>query len=114
MSYLPCLGCGWCCLHDQCPESHILHGYLARCPEIGWDELLGLYRCRLADRKKYRELLHMGLGCCAPLNPWRGKVREREEESGKEEKERGREEESGEEPFLEKRFLPRTPASKKL
>jgi len=72
------MGCGWCCLDAQCAESHILHGYLERCPELTWDEGLGLYRCRLAGIERFRKLLAMGEGCCAPLNPWRGDVRRRD------------------------------------
>jgi len=74
----PCVGCGWCCLTDQCRESLQLHGYRQRCPEVFWDGGLSLYRCRLSSEKTYRELLAMGEGCCAPLNSWRGDVRNRD------------------------------------
>ena len=74
----PCVGCGWCCLTDQCRESLQLHGYRERCPEVFWDDDLSLYRCRLSSEKTYRELLAMGEGCCAPLNSWRADVRNRD------------------------------------
>jgi len=74
-----CVGCGWCCLTDQCAESRILHGYKQRCPELFWDAPLGIYRCRLSASPRMRELLAMGLGCCAPLNTWREDVRNRDE-----------------------------------
>ncbi|WP_035066909.1 hypothetical protein [Nitratidesulfovibrio termitidis] len=47
MSHVPCVGCGWCCLSDQCQVSHLLHGYLPRCPELLWDAALGRYLCLL-------------------------------------------------------------------
>ncbi|WP_223290319.1 hypothetical protein [Nitratidesulfovibrio sp. SRB-5] len=47
MSHVPCVGCGWCCLSDQCLVSHHLHGYLPRCPELLWDAALGRYLCLL-------------------------------------------------------------------
>jgi len=72
------VGCGWCCLDAQCRESHILHGYRERCPELGWDDALLLYRCALSGQPRYRALLAMGEGCCAPLNPWRDAVRRRD------------------------------------
>lgn len=59
-------------------ESHILHGYLKRCPEIAWDESLKLYRCGLSGQESFRRLLGLGEGCCAPLNPWRTDVRNRD------------------------------------
>ena len=73
-----CVGCGWCCLNDQCVESRILHGYKRRCPEIFWDEALKLYRCKLSGSQRMRLLLAMGEGCCAPLNSWRDDVRDRD------------------------------------
>lgn len=75
---LPCVGCGWCCLTDQCRESHILYGYLPRCPDLYWDEGLAIYRCRLSSQPRFRELLAMGEGCCAPLTSWRLDVKKRE------------------------------------
>lgn len=47
MSHTPCVGCGWCCLSDQCQVSHRLHGYLPRCPELFWDAARGRYLCLL-------------------------------------------------------------------
>lgn len=77
MSSLPCVGCGWCCLTDQCVESHILHGYKERCPEVYWDAQLRCHRCRLSSQERFRKLLAIGEGCCAPLNAWRNDVRDR-------------------------------------
>ena len=77
MSSLPCVGCGWCCLTDQCVESHIKHGYRERCPEVFWDNDLRCYRCRLSADDSLRRLLGIGEGCCAPLNPWRDDVKDR-------------------------------------
>jgi hypothetical protein len=77
-----CLGCGWCCLTDQCRESLRLHGYLPRCPEIHWDLALRRYRCRLAGHPlhgdRYRRDLDMGQGCCARDNSWRRDVKNRD------------------------------------
>lgn len=82
MSHTPCVGCGWCCLSDQCQVSHGLHGYLPRCPELVWDGALGRYLCLLMapDRAASGPLpdlaeLRQGLGCCAPLCSWRHDVR---------------------------------------
>lgn len=47
MSHVPCVGCGWCCLSDQCLVSHHLHGYLPRCPELLWNAALDRYLCLL-------------------------------------------------------------------
>nr|WP_243359512.1 hypothetical protein [Fundidesulfovibrio terrae] len=77
MTSKPCVGCGWCCLTDQCRESHILHGYRERCPEVYWDAELSIYRCRLSVHARFRQALAMGEGCCAPLNGWREDVRNR-------------------------------------
>lgn len=79
-----CVGCGWCCLTDQCGESHRLHGYVSRCPEVFWHEGAGQYRCRLMMDPElgehYRNTLHSGDGCCAPLNQWRDDVRNRDKD----------------------------------
>jgi hypothetical protein len=78
LTSLPCVGCGWCCLTDQCGESHILHGYRQRCPEVFWDGAARRYLCRLSSSERMREHLAMGEGCCAPLNSWRGDVKNRD------------------------------------
>lgn len=84
MSHTPCVGCGWCCLSDQCQVSHHLHGYLPRCPELVWDAALERYLCLLmapgrASSGPGPDLteLRQGLGCCAPLCSWRREVRDR-------------------------------------
>jgi hypothetical protein len=60
-------------------ESHILYGYLPRCPDLYWDKASHCYRCRLAEDpqhgERFRFLLGVGHGCCAPLNPWREAIR---------------------------------------
>jgi hypothetical protein len=60
-----------------------LYGYQKRCPDLYWDAASGCYRCRLAEDpvkgERYRFLLGVGQGCCAPLCTWREDVREREE-----------------------------------
>ncbi|MDQ7833108.1 MAG: hypothetical protein RDU30_15370 [Desulfovibrionaceae bacterium] len=82
MSAVPCVGCGWCCLNDQCRESHILHGYQKRCPELYWDDAALRYACRLAADpvrgEEFRFLLAIGEGCCARFNTWREDVRNRD------------------------------------
>jgi len=94
MSHTPCVGCGWCCLSDQCLVSHHLHGYVARCPELVWDGALGRYLCQLMAPTRTASCrtapgpsqhdsgpdlteLRQGLGCCAPLCSWRRDVRDR-------------------------------------
>lgn len=86
MSAVPCVGCGWCCISDQCRESHILHGYRKRCPELYWEASEARYKCRLAEDpehgERYRFLLGVGQGCCARFNAWRGDVKNRDESGG--------------------------------
>lgn len=81
VSYKPCLGCGWCCLSDQCPESHRRYGYLKRCPDLFWDGSKKRYLCLLMDDPQIgedvRQALHAGQGCCAPLCDWRADVKDR-------------------------------------
>lgn len=66
-------------------ESHILYGYRKRCPDLYWDAVGGIYRCRLAEDpergERFRFLLGVGEGCCAPLNTWRNDVKNRDEDS---------------------------------
>ncbi|HDQ41223.1 MAG TPA: hypothetical protein ENN39_09385 [Desulfonatronum sp.] len=68
-------------------ESHRLHGYQPRCPELFWDNGQGRYLCRLAKDpvhgETFRRALLIGKGCCAPLNPWREEARNRENTSDK-------------------------------
>lgn len=82
MTYLPCVGCGWCCLHDQCDDSMRRYGYKKRCPELRWDEEHMRYLCQAMGGeagRKIRYTQHAGKGCCAPCNTWRSDVRNREE-----------------------------------
>ena len=82
MSYLPCVGCGWCCLHDQCTDSMRRHGYLPRCPELFWSDEAGRYLCLTMLEGEsgdgIRRDQHTGGGCCAPLNSWRQDIRNRD------------------------------------
>ncbi|MDD4953076.1 MAG: hypothetical protein PHV85_11050 [Desulfovibrionaceae bacterium] len=82
MSAPSCIGCGWCCLSDQCEVSHQLYGYQKRCPDIYWDQARGRYLCRLfsdpAKGREHREALAAGDGCCGRFNPWRDDVRNRD------------------------------------
>jgi len=70
-------------LDTPCAESHRLHGYQPRCPELAWDPSAGRYVCLLmqdpARGPAFRASLGAGRGCCAPLNPWRKDVRNRDE-----------------------------------
>ena len=79
MSITPCVGCGWCCLSDQCMDSHRRYGYVRRCPDLFWDETTGRYFCRLMRdpelAAEIRRNQHTGLGCCAPLCAWRKDVK---------------------------------------
>ncbi|MFW5836956.1 MAG: hypothetical protein ACOCVM_03035 [Desulfovibrionaceae bacterium] len=77
-----CIGCGWCCLDNPCEASHRLYGYLPRCPELFWSEESHRYLCALMlDEERgagFRYELMSGVGCCAPLNPFRQDVRNRD------------------------------------
>jgi hypothetical protein len=81
VSSKPCVGCGWCCLHDPCWVSHWKHGHRRRCPELYWDKAAGRYFCRVmgdpVEGERARRKLFEGQGCCAPDNPWRDDLRER-------------------------------------
>jgi hypothetical protein len=74
-----CVGCGWCCLHDQCDYSHRLHGYVRRCPELVWDRGRGRYLCALVGNPEHDAAIRgnqfIDQGCCARANPWRAEVR---------------------------------------
>ena len=81
MSITPCVGCGWCCLSDQCMDSHRRYGYLRRCPDLFWDDEAARYLCRLMlDSEiapEVRRNQHAGQGCYAPLCAWRQDVKDR-------------------------------------
>jgi len=70
-------------LSDPCVESHIRHGYQKRCPDLFWDAGTACYRCRLAEDpvhgERFRLLLGVGHGCCAPLVGWRNDIRRRDQ-----------------------------------
>lgn len=78
----PCVGCGRCCLGDQCEVSHRLHGYKPRCPDLLWDTAANRYVCLLMLNPErgaaFKAELYAGEGCCSPDNPWRRDVRNRD------------------------------------
>ena len=82
MSTKPCVGCGWCCISDQCEVSHRKYGYMKRCPDLLWDEKLNRYICLLMgdseEGEEAKRQLFEGLGCCAPLIKWRHYNRNRD------------------------------------
>ncbi|NDV28713.1 hypothetical protein [Desulfovibrio sp. JC010] len=82
MSGKPCVGCGWCCISDQCEVSHRKYGYMKRCPDLFWDESMNRYICLLMsdpdEGEDAKRQLFEGLGCCAPLMTWRDDVRNRD------------------------------------
>jgi len=84
MSDVPCIGCGWCCMTDPCDYSHRKYGQLRRCPDLYWDPRANRYFCGLmGDAEQGVEVRRQnfeGQGCCAPLNPWRADVRNRDGE----------------------------------
>ncbi|MEF2145485.1 MAG: hypothetical protein V3573_08570 [Desulfovibrionaceae bacterium] len=78
------MGCGWCCISDQCEVSHRKYGYMRRCPDLYWDETAKRYLCRTmsdpVQGEDARRQLFEGQGCCAPLTHWREDVRNRDED----------------------------------
>jgi hypothetical protein len=71
----PCVGCGYCCITARCSIGLFLFGQEGRCPALKWNG--NRYMCDLVDL--YKNALNIDRGCCAPLNTWREKVRERKE-----------------------------------
>ncbi|NDV23783.1 hypothetical protein FMS18_13800 [Desulfovibrio sp. JC022] len=78
----PCVGCGWCCISDQCEVSHRKYGYVRRCPDLLWSQDQGRYICLLMGHPEEgddaKRQLFEGEGCCAPLMTWRDDVRNRD------------------------------------
>jgi len=70
-----CVGCGYCCITAKCSIGLFLYGQNGRCPALKWNGRR--YLCELVDL--FKDALAIGAGCCAPLNTWREKVRERKE-----------------------------------
>ena len=75
----PCIGCGWCCRKNPCPLAFKLHGDgITRCPDLEYND--GVWRCGAVMRAEgpledqYREILHIGAGCCANINSDRQKI----------------------------------------
>jgi hypothetical protein len=81
---VPCVGCGWCCLDNQCETSHRLYGYRKRCPSLRFDETRGRYLCMLmldpVHAKESRRANFESQGCCNPLGEWRKDVRNRDDD----------------------------------
>ncbi|ABB40242.1 hypothetical protein Dde_3449 [Oleidesulfovibrio alaskensis G20] len=76
MSAHACVGCGYCCVKSQCPPSNALFGPRRICPALYWNG--ECYRCALAEQSgAVGRLVHVGSGCCSPLNRWRLDVRPR-------------------------------------
>jgi len=70
-----CVGCGYCCITATCSIGLYLYGLNVRCPALKWNGKR--YLCELVDL--YKNALAIGEGCCAPLNTWRERVRDRQE-----------------------------------
>lgn len=80
-----CIGCGFCCSHNQCSESVRLFGVVARCPVLLWHRARIRYVCGLLYLIEYKdtsnaESLAIGEGCCSPCNEWRNNVNPRNKE----------------------------------
>lgn len=76
MRFIPCVGCGYCCLKVMCDLGRDLHGKLEeRCPWLDWNG--ERYLCALGQDPKAVEALAMGEGCSSSLNTWRRDVRYR-------------------------------------
>lgn len=72
--YFPsCVGCGYCCLQATCLLGVYFFGDRYPCSALFWNG--EQYRCKLAE--EYKGKLHIGSGCCFPLNEWRKEVRKR-------------------------------------
>lgn len=63
-------------------DSMRYHGYQRRCPDLHWDKNQQRYTClAMLDPNRADEMCfnqHTGKGCCAPLNPWRHDVKNRD------------------------------------
>ena len=57
---------------------------MRRCPDLFWDDALGCYRCAMADDPEWGPFVRRGQDmdgtCCAPLNPYRDDVKNRDDE----------------------------------
>lgn len=68
----PCVGSGYCCKTAPCELGLKLHGPVAPCPSLTFQE--GRYWCQQilnatgAERETLIEGLAIGAGCCSPLN----------------------------------------------
>jgi hypothetical protein len=71
-----CVGCGYCCITAMCSIGLHVFGKVGKCPALTWNG--HRYICEIADL--FVNALNIGKGCCAPLNTWRERVRERKEE----------------------------------
>jgi hypothetical protein len=75
----PCVGSGYCCTKALCLLGVEKHGEMeGPCPSLRWDSEAGRHWCGLIlDGEIDGWELAAGEGCCAPLNSWRGKVKDR-------------------------------------
>lgn len=66
-----CIGCGYCCTKAPCLLARRIHGAgVTECPELIWEQ--NRHWCRLPRvQPHYIYDLHIGAGCCSPLNSWR-------------------------------------------
>lgn len=68
----PCVGCGYCCRQARCILGALVHGPGTDCPSLVKVE--GRWRCRHVHEAEGEHLkflylqLHIGAGCCSPLN----------------------------------------------
>lgn len=70
-----CVGCGFCCIKTPCDVARRIYGPISECPKLRWNG--ERYVCELVELpgqlgEDYRKELHIGAGCCAGLNSWRG------------------------------------------
>ena len=76
-----CIGCGYCCLKAVCLLGQA-HGNVThpdqRCPYLQWTNHDARYICMLYKKNpQFKDRLHIGAGCCSPLNTYRKEVKER-------------------------------------
>jgi hypothetical protein len=76
--YAPCVGCGYCCRKVRCYIGTLMHGPGNNCPSLVWSG--ERWRCQLVlDHEELKTDprisydLHIGEGCCSPLNTDRRK-----------------------------------------
>ena len=70
-----CVGCGFCCLMEQCIVSQRLHGKLNQCPELIFKD--GRHWCDLVEKRPNLVKDMIGIGCGAHWNLFRKNVKKR-------------------------------------